>query len=281
MPARLIMRPPSEAMRRALSSHPERDRIDPVRAAGQHARYAAALITAGVDVHLLPADPQLPDACFTWDAVLAFARQAASEAVAPDGGGTALLVACRPGEPARRNEVAPVFACARKMIGHKVDAMAIEPPGTLDGGDVIRFGDRVAIGVSARTNEAGARQLAHAVQRLGYRAFLCPVSDRLHLASAVTPLSSLRLVGTAGGFASLDAAGGDVAPRDEVERILLADDDVVAANVLAVEGRCFVVSGHPRAVALMRDAGEDVVEVELDEFIRADGGPTCLVAPVP
>ena len=43
----------------------------------------------------------------------------------------------------------------------------------------------------------------------------------------------------------------------------------------------FVASGHPRAVALMREAGEDVVEVELDEFIRADGGPTCLVAPIP
>ncbi len=280
MPTRLIMRPPSEAMRQALSSHPERDRIDPVRAAGQHARYVAALIMAGVDVHLLPADPQLPDACFTWDAVLAFARPGA-ETVGTDRGATALLVACRPGEPARRNEVAPVFACARTMIGRRVDAMAIDPPGTLDGGDVITFGDRVAIGVSARTNDAGARQLERAVQRLGYRAFLCPVSDRLHLASAVTPLSSSRLVGTAAGFASLDGAGGEVAPRDEVERILLADDDVVAANVLAVDGRCFVVSGHPRAVALMREAGEDVVEVELDEFIRADGGPTCLVAPIP
>jgi dimethylargininase len=267
------MRPPSEAMRRALSSHPERDRIDPVRAAGQHARYVAALITAGVDVHLLPADPQLPDACFTWDTVLAFAG--------PGAGETALLVACRPGEPARRNEVAPVFACARKVIGHKVDAMAIEPPGTLDGGDVITFGNRVAIGVSARTNQAGARQLATAVQRLGYQAFLCPVSGRLHLASAITPMGPASLVGTASGFASLDAAGEELAPRDEVERILLADEDVVAANVLAVDGLCFVASGHPEAVGLMQDAGADVVEVELDEFIRADGGPTCLVAAIP
>jgi dimethylargininase len=273
-------------MRRALSSHPERDRIDPVRAAGQHARFVAALITTGVDVHLLPADPELPDACFTWDAVLAFAQPSVGDADAEASGGmvgdgTVLLVACRPGEPARRNEVAPVFACARKVIGHKVDAMAIEPPGTLDGGDVITFGDRVAIGVSARTNEAGARQLAGAVQRLGYRAFLCPVSGRLHLASAITPIGPARLVGTAGGFASLDAAGEQVAPRDQVGRIVLADDDVVAANVLSVEGRCFVASGHSRAVGLMRAAGEDVVEVELDEFIRADGGPTCLVALIP
>lgn len=281
MPARLIMRPPSEALRRALSSHPERARIDPVRAAGQHARYVAGLITAGLDVHLLPADPQLPDACFTWDTVLAFARPGADEDAGADGGGTALLVACRPGEPSRRNEVAPVFACARKVIGHKVDAMAIDPPGTLDGGDVITFGNRVVIGVSARTNEAGARQLARAVERLGYRAFLCLVSDRLHLASAVTPLRSTRLVGTAAGFASLDAAGVEAAPDGEVERILLADDDVAAANVLAVDGQCFVVSGHPRAVVMMRDAGEAVVEVELDEFVRADGGPTCLVAPIP
>jgi dimethylargininase len=268
---RLIMRPPGEAMRRALSQHPERDRINPLAAARQHASYVRAIEAAGVPVMLLPVDQELPDACFTWDTILAFAR--------PAGGPTVLLVAARPGEVSRRPEVASVLECARGMAPAAEVARILEP-GTLDGGDVIAYGPRVAIGISARTNEAGARQLAALVQRIGYQAFLCPVDDRLHLASAVTPIGPRRLIGTASGFESLDAAGPEVAP-DDVERLVIPENEVAGANVLAAGGRCFIAMGCPGAVEALRRAGESVVEVELDEFLRADGGSTCLVAPVP
>jgi dimethylargininase len=268
---RLIMRPPSAALRRALSEHPERDRIDPDHALREHAAYVEAVEAAGVRVTPLLAEPEMPDACFTWDTVLAFARAG--------GDATVLLVAARPGEPSRRLEVASVLACAR-TLAPDAEVVRIAEPGTLDGGDVITYGRRVAIGVSARTNEAGARQLARAVQRFGYQVFLCPVDDRLHLASAVTPIGPRRLIGTRAGFQSLDAAGPEVAP-DEVERLIIPDRAAAGANVLAAGGRCFVARGFPAAVEAMTRAGESVVEVELDEFLRADGGPTCLVAPVP
>ncbi len=258
-------------MRRALSQHPERDRIDPKHAVREHAAYAAAIQGAGVPVTVLPAEPDQPDACFTWDTMLAFAR--------PGGGPTVLLVAARPGEASRRPEVASVLECARG-IAPTAAVEEIREPGTLDGGDVITYGGCVAIGISARTTEAGARQLAALVRRIGYQAFLCPVDDRLHLASAVTPIGPRRLIGTASGFASLDAAGPEVAP-DEVERLVIPEDEVAGANVLAAGGRCFIARGHPGAVEALRRAGESVVEVELDEFLRADGGTTCLVAPVP
>jgi dimethylargininase len=144
---RLIMRPPSEALRRALSQHPERDRIDPERAVGEHAAYLQAIQAAGVFVTVLPAEPKEPDACFTWDTLLAFAR--------PMGGATVLLVATRPGEASRRPEVASVLECARG-IAPTAEVARILEPGTLDGGDVIAYGPRVAIGISARTSEAGA-----------------------------------------------------------------------------------------------------------------------------
>ncbi|TME76837.1 MAG: hypothetical protein E6I46_05690 [Chloroflexi bacterium] len=252
---RLIMRPPSDALRRALSGHPHRDRIDPERARAEHTAYVRALEDATVAVTLLPPEADMPDACFTWDTLLAFPS--------PGDGKTALLVAA---------------GCARRLApGAQV--VEIRDPGTLDGGDVITYGTRVAIGVSARTNEAGARQLASAVGRFGYHAFLCPVDDRLHLASAITPLRARRLIGTQSGFRSLDAAGPDTAP-DDVERLLIPDAAVGGANVLAVGGRCFVARGFPEAATALLSAGESVVEVELDEFLFADGGPTCLVAPI-
>jgi dimethylargininase len=269
----VIVREPSPAFRQAISNHPERERIDPDRAVAQHRRFVAALSEAGLDVVALPPEPALPDATFVSDTIIAL-----PPAGEPDGP-AALLVVARPGAISRRGEVASVAARAQ-LLAPDATVVELEEPATLDGGDVIVYGDRIAIGVSGRTNVCGAGQLALAVGPLGYRAFLCPVTDRLHLASAVTPLGPRRLLGTAAGFASLDMTPGS-APEPEVERILVPDEEAAAANVLAIGGRVFMASGHPRTGDALRGAGETVVELDLDEFARADGGPTCLVALVP
>ncbi|HYV44631.1 MAG TPA: hypothetical protein VFA20_07190 [Myxococcaceae bacterium] len=263
---RVIVRPPGDAFRKALSDHHGPSVLDPERARRQHAAFAAALEAAGARVERLPPDPDLPDATFVSDTLLAF----------PPEGPTRLLVITRPGAPSRRGEVEAVAARARALApGARV--VEIREPGTVDGGDVICFGDRVAVGLSARTNREGAGQLAEAIRPLGYRAFLCPVQGRLHLATAVTPLGRDRMVGTPAGFESLDAAGA----ADGVERLVLLPDEQPAANVLALGNHCLMVSGHPRVADLLRSAGHAVAELELDEFVRADGGPTCLVAMVP
>jgi dimethylargininase len=270
---RLIVRPPGAALVDALSEHPERDLIDVHEARREHAVFVGALRAAAVEVVELPAEEHLPDATFVRDTVLAFAAPGIE-------GPTTLLVAARPGAPTRLTEVPSVVARARHLAGPGAAFVEIAEPGTLDGGDVIVYGDRVAIGVSARTNRRGAEQLASAVQALGYRAFLCPVTDRLHLASAVSAIGARRLIGTAAGYASLEEGGPETAPPDEIQRLVIPDEEVSAANVLKAGRRCFVVRGHPKALELMRAVGEEVVEVELREFTRADGGPTCLVAPI-
>jgi dimethylargininase len=270
---RLIVREPSEAFGRALSEHPDAGAIDVARAVAQHVAFVGALRDAGIEIVELPPDPDCADACFVSDVLLTL-----PEADDP-GGPAALLVAGRPGAQSRRPEVAPVAERGRELAS-QARAYEIVAPGTIDFGDVIVYGDRVAIGVSARTNEEGARQLAAAVAAAGYRAFLCPVNDRLHLATAITVLRADRLIGTSAGFASLDDAGAEVAPAAEIERLLVPDDEIVGANVLAAGGCCFVPAGNPVAAALMRAAGETVVELDLSQFTFADGGPTCLVTHV-
>jgi dimethylargininase len=274
-PVRVIVRPPSHAFRRALSGHPERDRIDPGRALQQHERFVSALLDAGATVVPLPADPELPDAPFVSDAILAL--PVASDAAGP----AALLVETRPAEPSRRPEVESVIALARSLVGAAVPSICLPTGETLEGGDVVVLGDRILIGASARTSRKGAEWLASAVRDLGYAAFVCPVSDRLHLATAVTAVTGRLLVGTAAGFTSIDAGGPDAAPVDLIGRLVIPDSELPAANVLPVEGRCIVAAGNPTAIRLLRAATIDPVEVELDEFTRADGGPTCLVAIVP
>ena len=270
---RVIVRAPGPAFRRAISTQPDRNRIDPARAAAQHEAFVRALRATGCEVVELPPDPRLPDATFVSDAVVAL------PAAADPDGATELLVVARPAIPSRRPEVRSVAARARALAPN-ARTTSVAAPATLEGGDVIVFGDRIAIGVSDRTNAAGAAGLAADARSLGYRAFLCPVGDRLHLATAVTAIGARRLVGTAAGFSSLEGAG-DAALTDDVERIVVPDSEWPAANVLAVGGACLMAAGHPRSATMLREAGEAVLEVALDEFTRADGGPTCLVALIP
>ncbi len=265
-----IMRPPSPAFSRALSKHPLGHLIDVEEAVRQHAGVVAAMRGAGARIEMLPPDPELPDAPFVQDTMVSFRR------THDPRGGSALLVATRPGAPSRRPEVAAVMAAAGRLIPSDCRRLTIEAPGTMDGGDVLIWDDRVVIGLSSRTNEAGARQLAPAVAALGYRVWLCPVTDdRLHFASAVTVVGPGRLIGTAVGFADLDAVSPDILAG--VDRVLIPDEELPAHNVLRVGETVIVPAGNPVAVGLLRERGESVVEVEYDQFTRADAGLTCLV----
>jgi dimethylargininase len=269
----VIVRPPGAAFRDAISTHPDRGRIRVSRAQAQHAAFCAALEGAGLPLLRLPEEPDLPDATFVSDVLVALAP------VAPEK--PPVVVVARPAVPSRRLEVDSVLRAALLRLPADTQVVRVEDPGTLEGGDVVVYGDRLAIGLSGRTNALGAQVLADAGRSLGYRPFLCPVADRLHLATAVTAVAADTLIGTAPGFASLDAAGPEAAPAGEVRRLLLPDDEVLGANVLALGGHAFLGSGNPSAARILRETGRPVHELELDEFALADGGPTCLVNVLP
>jgi dimethylargininase len=268
----VIVRPPGRAYRDAISENPDHDRIDIARAQAQHEAFCAALEAAGLPLLRLPADDELPDATFVSDTLIALEPRVSVRAP--------IVVVARPGAATRRPEVESVARAAIEAMP-AAEVARVEEPATLEGGDVIIYGDRIAIGLSARTNEAGARVLAAAARSIGYRPFLCPVTDRLHLATAITVVAPNVLIGTAAGFASLDGAGPDVAPRGEIRRLLLPDDELVGANVLALGGHAFLAAGNPTAARLLRDEGLAVHELDLGEFTLADGGPTCLVNILP
>jgi dimethylargininase len=269
----IIVRPPGAAFREAVSNHPDHGRIDVERAQVEHAALCAELEGAGFPLLRLPAEPHLPDATFVSDTLVALPP------IRPDG--SPVVVVARPALRSRRLEVESVARAAIDRLPADARIVRVEDPGTLEGGDVVLFGDRIAIGLSGRTSERGARVLADAASALGYRPFLSPVNDRLHLATAVTAVTADTLIGTAAGFASLDAAGADAAPPGEIRRLLLPDDEGLGANVLALGGHVFLGSGNPIAGRLLRECGLTVHELDLDEFALADGGPTCLVNIIP
>ena len=219
----------------------------------QHHAYCEALQDAGLRVIRLAPDPALPDSPFVEDAVVVI-------------GDTAVLT--HPGAPSRRGEVQ---AIEPEVARHFRSVRRIEAPGTLDGGDVCDCGDQVLIGVSARTNETGAEQLARVVQDAGR----CPtfvdvrqLRRLLHLKSGVTYLGNRRV--------AVAPTLADRAELDCYEKVLLEEDEAYAANAVRVNDVLLVAAGYPRFAHTLHDLGYAVVPLDVSEFRKMDGGLSCL-----
>lgn len=232
--------------------------LDPERARSQVHAYARALADCGVVVQRLPGDEACPDACFIEDT-----------AVILDAA-TALMT--RPGAPSRRPEVAPVAQALEGLLTRMVTIG--EAAATLDGGDVLRVGELLLVGLSTRSNAAGAEALAALARPLGLRVKTVEVAAGLHLKSAVTLLASDRLV----------ALEGIALPRDpalEGKRVIFTDEPA-GANVLALGRQVLVSDAAPQTLArLARESDLEILRLDVSELHKADGALTCLSLRIP
>lgn len=251
----VFIRPPDESLSAALGQQPHQASIDVARAQAQHRLLAAALAAAGCAVRQLPAAAGHPDACFVQDIALLLP-------------GLALLA--RPAEPSRQAEV----ALFRPFLPPELAVVTIEAPATLEWGDVLRLGDTFYVGLSARSNAAGAAQLAAAVQPLGLDVALLPVPRGLHLLSGLNslgrgPAGQRPVVVAWPDYATLPLlAGCDV--------IVVPPEEAPAANCLALGETVLAPAGYPRTAAQIWQRGFRVLSLPLSEFAKADGGVTCL-----
>ena len=232
----------------ALSGAPQTVAIDVSAARAQHAQYVDSLAGGGFRVEQLPTPEDYPDGPFIEDTAVLLL-------------GT--LVLTRPGAPSRRGEVAGVAAA----LADRFEIRSIEPPGTLEGGDVLRIGQQIYVGRSARTNDDGIQQLAAFAAQHSFETVPVPVQKTLHLKSVVTALDEDTLVGTRGHFEP-EVFGG---------RRLLWVTGEPEVNVLKLPDGRFLVPASKRAVhEVLAGAGLTVVTVDVSEFEKADGGLTCL-----
>jgi dimethylargininase len=275
-----IVRPPCATFADGISSG-QHGRPDLAQALAQHEAYCAALESCGLALTRLAPDDAFPDSTFVEDAAL----------VTEHG---ALLA--RPGAPSRAGEVAAVAAALTRFFP-EVDA--IDEPGTLDGGDVCDAGDRAFIGVSARTNPAGARRAAawlqthgRAISTIDIRRF----AHLLHLKSGIAYLGDGRIAVTEALHEALrdlialtdmsrgSVAAGAIAVLGAMAETPLADLEIVrvpageeyAANCVRVNDRVLVAAGFPRFEAMLRELGYTTIALEMSEFEKMDGGLSCL-----
>lgn len=242
---RALCRAVPSSFAHALSAAPPDPPIDVALARAQHAAYVAALGALGVAVTVLPADEALPDCTFVEDTAVV-------------AGGTALVT--RPGAPSRRAEVTAVAAALAGL-----DVHVMEAPATLDGGDVLRAGRTFFVGLSARTNRAGADRLAAAFPDHRVIALEVPPSV-LHLKSACSPLGDEAILLAEGSLDPHLFRGVDIVSTPEAH----------AANAVAVGNGVVVAAGAPGTRALLERRGLRVIEVDTGEMRKADGALTCL-----
>ena len=285
-----IVRPPGDSFVRAESRHPERDRIDPERARAQHAAYRRLLEAAGVEVVKLAPDEAHPDACFTQDPAIvlegrvllgrfgAVSRRGEEKAIA-DVLGALLLGGATPPNPLLLGGATPPNPLLQggatppnPLVG-SIDAVA--PPGTLEGGDLLRVGRRIVVGRSRRTNDAGIEALRRFAKPLGWEVCTAEVpSWALHLQTAATGVGDRVVLGpqevvTQPAFEGLD-------------RVMVPDGDRGAGNVLAIGRESLgqpgfvIAAGYHPIHRELEARGFEVHATALEEFERADGSPTCL-----
>jgi len=247
-----LVRRPGPLLAAGQLTHLPRRPLDLDRARAQHTAYRTALAEAGWRVVDAPAADDLPDAPFVEDT-----------AVVLDG----RVVLTRPGSPMRAREVPSVAAA---LAGLGVATVPL-PAGRLDGGDVLRVGDLLYVGLSTRTDDAGAAALADLAAADGLAVRVVPVTGALHLKTAVTALPDGTLLGEPD---RVDAAalGTPVLPVPEP----------AGADVLLLGGdRVGLSAAAPKTAALLAGRGLVPVPLELSEFEALEAGPTCLSVLLP
>lgn len=241
------------------------------RALAQHEAYCAALEQCGLRLTRLAPDPNYPDSTFVEDVAILI-EPSLTVGLVPRVHTTALTERCailtRPGAPSRRGEVESIRSV---LVDYFPSLSAIQPPGTLDGGDVCEAGDHFFIGISERTNEAGAQQLAELLESSGYTSSFVDIrsfNDILHLKSGVAYLGDGRMVATA-ALANLEALRG-------FDLVSVNADEEYAANCVRVNDHVLVAAGYPVLDGKLRELGYQTITLEMSEFQKMDGGLSCL-----
>lgn len=219
-------------------------------AISQHENYCQMIESCGVEVISLDEDLEHPDCCFVEDAAIIV-------------GDTAVVT--RLGHESRQGEEAVVGETLSRYMKIK----RIASPGTVDGGDIMRVGTHLFIGVSKRTNDDGARQLTEIAKSRGMSTSLVPVERFIHLKTAVSNIDAKCIIG-------LDEIVSLPFFANVPKKIIVPPEEHCAANCLSFNGNVLVPHNSPKTVAMLEAHGLKVMTINTSEFQKMDGRLTCL-----
>lgn len=218
---------------------------------GEHDAYVAAMRAAGVDVTVLPALEAFPDSIFVEDPALVF----------PEG--AVLLRSGAASRAGETQEIAPV------LQGYFETVLELAAPGFTDGGDILTTAKEVMIGLSSRTDLAGAKALQAALGELGRASRIVETPEGvLHFKTDCSQLDEETVLCTA----RLAQSG----VFDGFELVLVPEGEEAAANALRVNDVVMVGADFPRTIERLDGLGYKVVPLKTSEIGKIDAGLSCM-----
>ncbi|MBI3820578.1 MAG: hypothetical protein HY286_17950 [Planctomycetes bacterium] len=249
-PRAAIVRGMPHSFERCIVRAQNRPAIDCTKAREQLGAYIVTLKSLASEVHMVRIDHDQPDSVFVEDCAVVLRTVA---------------ISCMPGAPERRGEREPVA----HMISKFRTIIKMEPPATLDGGDVLSAGQIIYVGASRRSNAAGIKVLSDAAAAEGKRVVVIEIPDgTLHLKSVMTAIDNETFIAMPG------AVEDEKIKRKDI--IYIDPSEPQGANVLAIAGSVIVSSAAPRLVETLGKKNMNVIPLDISEFEKADGGVTCL-----
>ncbi len=220
------------------------------KAVQQHKNYVQALKDCGLTVRVLEADENFPDSTFVEDVALLTPHCA---------------IITNPGAHSRRGEISGIKNIVRDYYSNVGEILS---PGTLEAGDVMMVGDHFYIGLSERTNSAGAEQAIFILNKYGMTGSIVKLEKVLHLKTGLAYLENNNLV-----------ACGEFLSNSEFKKfniIEIPEEESYAANCVWINDNVLIPAGYPAAKQKIIDSGYRIIEIDVSEFRKLDGGLSCL-----
>jgi len=216
----------------------------------QHQNYVNALISCGLEVTVLPPDENFPDSTFVEDTALLTPHCA---------------VITNPGAPSRKGEIIQMKKVLEKFYS---DIEEIKDPGTVEAGDIMMVGNHFYIGLSERTNSEGAKQMIQILESYGMSGSVVELKNVLHLKTGVAYLEQNNLI-ACGEFVT-----NPIFKKFNI--IEIPEEESYAANCVWINGKVLIPKGYPISKKRILDAGYLILEIDVSEFRKLDGGLSCL-----
>ena len=247
--SRAIVRTPGRSMTRGLTTS-DLGVPDHELALVQHGAYIQALENCGLDVFVMDSEEEYPDATFIEDTAL----------LTPE-----CAIITNPGTPTRQGEVKAVH----NVLESYYDRIeTIKPPGTVEGGDIMMVGSHFYIGLSDRTNRDGAKQVIRILEKNGLSGSMIQVKDSLHLKTGIAYLENDTVIGFKPYIDAPEFQGFNI--------LVVKPEESYAANCIWVNGTVLVARGFPGVAQTISETGYPIIELDVSEFQKLDGGLSCL-----
>lgn len=246
----VIVRTPAKNISEGITSSSELGVPNYENALKQHKEYIEALKKCGVEVEILEANDTLADSCFVEDVAVCTKKFA---------------LITNLGAVSRKSETKGIKEVLAKYYKNIEE---IQAPATLEGGDVMMVGEHFYIGLSDRTNLQGATQFIKILEKYGMSGSVVKMQEMLHLKTGLSYLENNILL--------ITSEFVNMSEFDSFEKIRVDMDEAYCANCIRVNEYVIVPKNFPKTKKLIESKGLKTIEVDTSEFMKIDGGLSCL-----